>query len=195
MPRRLVHNDFRAPDAAQRVSDAQLSRAHLLLDDGWVAALRRTAEEALHRVRDTRSFIWIHGVADWLPRCEPHSRTSKRPRRRSGAFAQINIGVAYSVQPAPGWAAAEHAAKRAALDAQVVCAFQGDGRIIGAAGVGVENAPAPFGILAGLHVDQNLLAVLVRLGVDGISAEIGAALLDPDLALFLFRQPHAERRV
>src|SRR6202035_5822532 len=132
--------------------------------------------------RDTRSFIWIHGVADRLPRCESHSRTSKRPRRRSGAFAQINIGVAYSVQPAPGLAAAEHAAEGAALNAQAIAAFQGDRRIIRAAGVGVENAPAPFGILAGLHVDQDLFAVLVRLGIDGITAKIIAALLDPNLA-------------
>ena len=39
----------------------------------------------------------------------------------------------------------------------------------------------------------DLLAVLVRLLVDGIAAEIGAALFDPHLAFLLLRQPHAER--
>src|SRR5882672_9761293 len=120
------------------------------------------------------------------------SKQKAPPKRGLGANGYLSGRL---VQPAPGLAAAEHAAKRAALDAQAVAALQRDRRIIGAAGIGIENAPAPFGILAGLHVDQNLLAVLVRLGVDGISAEIGAALLDSDLALFLFRQPHAKRRV
>ena len=53
--------------------------------------------------------------------------------------------------------------------------------------------PLHLGFLAGLHVDENLFAVLVRLGVDGIAAEIDAALLDPDLAFFFFGQPNAER--
>src|SRR3981081_2599513 len=97
------------------------------------------------------------------------------------------------VHPAPGLAAAEHAAKGAALNAQRVRAFQRDRRIVGAAGVRVENPPAPFGVVAGPHIDQDLFAVLVRFRVDGISAQIGAALLNPDLALLFFRQPHAER--
>ena len=42
-------------------------------------------------------------------------------------------------------------------------------------------------VLAGFHVDQNLLAVLVRLLVDGIAADIGAARFDPHLA-FPFSQ-------
>src|ERR1700694_5180649 len=86
------------------------------------------------------------------------------------------------VDPAPGLATAEHAAKGAALNLQGVRAFQRDRRIIGAAGIRVVNSPAPFGVLAGLHIDQDLFAVLVGLGVHGISAEIGAALVDPDLA-------------
>ena len=36
-------------------------------------------------------------------------------------------------------------------------------------------------------------AVLVRFGVDRIAAEIGATLLDADLAFLLFGQPDAER--
>ena len=100
--------------------------------------------------------------------------------------------VADLVQAAPGLAAAEHAAESAALNAHTV-ALQRDRRIIGAAGIGVENAPAPFGILAGLHIDQNLFAFLVRFGIDGIAAKIIAALLDPNLAFLLFGQPQAER--
>ena len=73
-------------------------------------------------------------------------------------------------------------------------AFQGDHKIVVAAGVRIEIRPLHF-VLAGLHVDQNLLTVLVRFGVDGIAAEIDAALFDPDFSLFLFRQPHAERRI
>src|SRR5260370_40185765 len=98
------------------------------------------------------------------------------------------------VDPCPGLAAAEHAAEGAALDAPGVGALQRNRGIIGSAGVRIENPAAPF-VLAGLHVDQNLFAILVRLLVDGISAEIGAALFDPDLAFLLFRQPDAERRI
>ena len=99
-----------------------------------------------------------------------------------------------SVYPRPGLAAAERAAKGAALHTQGVGAFQGDRGIVGAAGIGIENPPAPF-VLAGLHVDQDLLAVLVRFLVDRVAAEIGAALLDADLAFLLFRQPDAERGI
>ena len=97
------------------------------------------------------------------------------------------------VQPAPGLAATEHAAKGTALDTQGIRAFQRDRGIVAAATIRVENSPAPFGILAGLHIDQNLFAVLVRLCIQGISAEICSALLNPDLAFFLFRQPYTER--
>src|SRR5580700_6579918 len=111
------------------------------------------------------------------------ARSSKTTRRDSHL----------SVQPAPGLAATEHAAKGAALNPQCVRAFQRDGGIIGAAGIRIENSSAPFGILAGLHVDENLLTVLARLRVHRIPAKIGAALLDSNLALFLFRQPNAKR--
>src|SRR5713226_4581233 len=76
------------------------------------------------------------------------------------------------VHPAPGLAAAEHAAKGTALNAQGIRAFQCDRRIICAAALRVVNPPAPFGILAGLHIDQDLFAVLIGFGVNGISAEI-----------------------
>src|SRR6478752_5601473 len=99
------------------------------------------------------------------------------------------------VHAAPGLASAKHAAESAALNAQGIRAFQRDRRVIGATALRVVNSPAPFGILAGLHVDQDLFAVLVGLGVHGISAEIGAALLDADLAFLFFRQPQAERCV
>src|SRR5438876_3682318 len=97
------------------------------------------------------------------------------------------------VHPAPGLATAEHSAKGTALNPQGARALQRDGRIIGAAGFRVMNSAAPFGVLARLHIDQDLFAVLVGFGVPGISAEIGAALLDPDLAFLFFRQPHAAR--
>src|SRR6266567_4623435 len=106
----------------------------------------------------------------------------------------LDLQVHALVQPAPGLAAAEHAAEGAALDTQAVGAFQRDRRIIGAAAVRVVDAPGPF-VLGGLHVDQDFFAVLVGLGIHRIAAEIDAAWLDPDLALFLFRLPHAERRV
>src|SRR6185312_10557278 len=99
-----------------------------------------------------------------------------------------------SVDAGPGLAAAEHPAEGAALDTQAVGALQRDRGIIGAAAGRIENPAAPF-VLAGFHVDQNLLAVLVRLLVDRIAAQIGAALLDAHLAFLLLRQPHAERRV
>src|SRR4051812_12458277 len=102
--------------------------------------------------------------------------------------------VSLSVDAGPGLAAAEHAAEGATLDAQAVGALQRDRRIIGAAGVRIENPAAPFGVLGRLHIDQNLFAVLVRFLVDRIAAEIGAALFDPNLAFLLFRQPQAERR-
>src|SRR5258707_705212 len=86
------------------------------------------------------------------------------------------------VHPVPGLTTAEHAAKGTALNAQGIRAFQRDRRIIRAAALRIVNSPAPFGILAGLHIDQDLFAVLIGFVVHGISAEIGAALLDPDLA-------------
>src|SRR5215207_2525400 len=97
-----------------------------------------------------------------------------------------------SVDAGPGLAATEHAAKGAALNAQTVGTLEGDRRIVGAAGIRIENPATPL-VLAGFHIDQNLLAVLVRLLVDGIAADIGAARFDPHLAFFLLRQPHAER--
>src|SRR4051812_25834772 len=97
------------------------------------------------------------------------------------------------VDPGPGLAAAEHAAEGTALDAQGVGALQRDRGIIAAAGIRIENPSAPLGVLARLHVNQNLLAILVRFLVDRITTEIVAALLDADLAFLLFRQPDAKR--
>src|SRR5256885_8434798 len=97
------------------------------------------------------------------------------------------------VHPSPGLTTAEHAAKGTALNAQGTRVFQRNRRIIRAATLRIVNSPAPFRILAGLHIDQDLFAVLVALVVHGISAEIGAALLDPDLAFFFFGQPHTDR--
>src|SRR6185503_2957775 len=104
----------------------------------------------------------------------------------------MGSGVCRSVDAGPGLAATEHAAEGAALNAQTVGALQRDRRVVGAAGIRIENPAAPL-VLAGLHVDQNLLAILVRLLVDGIAADIGTALFDPHLAFFLLRQPDAER--
>src|SRR3984957_18147544 len=120
--------------------------------------------------------------------------TQKAPPERRGLCADV-VGCRSLVDPAPGLATAEHAAEVAAPNTQGIRAFQRDGRIIGAAGIGVEDPAAPFGIVGRLHVDQNLLAVLVRFLVHRIAAEIGAALLDPDLAFLLLGQPHAERRI
>src|SRR5690349_2287454 len=120
------------------------------------------------------------------------SRMKKAPPLPRGLW---NIGIRRRlVDPGPGLAAAEHAAEGAALDAQGVGALHGDGRIIGAAGRGIEDASAPL-VLAGLHVDQHLLAVLVGLLVDGVAAEIAAALFDADLAFLLLGQPDADRRI
>src|SRR3954468_3717010 len=104
----------------------------------------------------------------------------------------MRSSACWSVDASPGLAATKHAAEGAALNAQAVGALQRDRRIIGAAGIRIENPATPL-VLAGLHVDQNLLAILVRLLVDGIAADIGAALFDPHLAFLLLRQPHAER--
>src|SRR5215213_5315086 len=104
----------------------------------------------------------------------------------------MRSGVRRSVDAGPGLAATEHAAEGAALDTQTVGALQRDRRVVGAAGIRIENPAAPL-VLAGLHVDQNLFAILVRLLVDGIAADIGAARFDPHLAFLLRRQPHAER--
>src|SRR5438445_12707372 len=97
-----------------------------------------------------------------------------------------------SVDAGPGLAATEHAAEGAALNAQTVGALQRDRRIVGAAGIWIENPATPL-VLAGLHVDQHLLAVLVRLLVDGIAVEIGAALFDAHLYPLLLRHHHAAR--
>src|SRR5258708_5060503 len=111
---------------------------------------------------------------------------TKKATRGARPFAPILASA--SVHARPGLAAAEQATKGATLNAQGVRTFQRDGGIIGAARGRIENPPAPF-VLAGPHVDQNLLAVLVRLLVNGIAAKVGAALLDADLAFLLFGQP------
>src|ERR1700749_3692839 len=117
----------------------------------------------------------------------------KRLRTIGGAFC-FRLSL-LSVHAAPGLAAAEHAAEGTALHAQRIRTLHRNRGIIGAASVGIEDAAAPFLILAGLHVDQHLLAIGVRLGVDRIAAEIGAALLDANLAFLLLGQPDAHRRI
>ncbi len=115
----------------------------------------------------------------------------KQKPRRSGVL-HSSSAYRFLVHARPGLSAAEHAAEGAALHTQHI-ALQRDGGIIGAAGVGIENPAAPFRVLVGPHVDQHLLAIQVGFGVDRISAEIGAALLDANLAFLLFGQPDAQR--
>src|SRR5947208_15158784 len=129
---------------------------------------------------------------------DPMRRTSRSARKKASPIGRGSLYIEQAdglVHTGPGLAAAEHAAESAALNTQRVRAFQCDRGIIGAAGVRIENPSAPFGVLAGLHVDQDLLAILVRLLVHRITAEIAAALLDADLALLLLGQPHAKRRI
>src|SRR3954454_13790566 len=108
-----------------------------------------------------------------------HLKRSNRPHRIGRALRKSTSGGVL-VDPGPGLAAAEHAAEGTTLDAQGVGALQRDRGIIAAAGIRIENPTAPLGVFAGLHVDQNLLAILVRFLVDRITAEIVAALLDAD---------------
>jgi len=121
--------------------------------------------------------------------------TRKKAPRYGGAFfermAVLDV-TSRSVDAGPGLAATEHAAEGAALNAQAVGALQRDRRIVGAAGIRIENPAAPL-VLGGLHVDQDLFGVLVRLLVDRIAAEIRAAWFDPHLAFLFLGQPHAER--
>src|SRR6185312_16554485 len=126
-----------------------------------------------------------------LTRHNAMADSAKSPALRRGFVACAAV-FADLVDAGPGLAAAEHAAKGAALNAQAVGGLERDRRIVGAAGIRIEDPAAPL-VLAGLHVDQNLLTVLVGLLVDGVAAEIGAALFDPHLAFLLLRQPHAER--
>src|ERR1700755_3470604 len=94
-----------------------------------------------------------------------------------------------SADALPGLAAAEHAAESAALDLEQVRSPHRDRGVVILAAVGVVDAAAPLRPF-GLHVDQDAFAVL-----DGIAAQIGAALLDADIALVFFSRPHAEWRV
>ena len=114
------------------------------------------------------------------------------PRSRYSVPHAISMA---SVDAGPGLATAEHAAKSAALNAEAVGTLQRDRGIIGAAAVRIENPAAPFGVPAGLHVDQNLFAIPVRFLVNRVAAKVGAALFYPDLAFLLFGEPKAERRV
>src|SRR3954468_23313063 len=94
-----------------------------------------------------------------------------------------------SAHALPGLAAAEHAAEGATLHAHRIRALHRDRRVVVLAGVGIVDAAAPLRAV-GLHVDQNALV-----GLRGEAAEIGAALLDADIALVLFGRPDADRRV
>src|SRR5437868_2688538 len=122
----------------------------------------------------------------------PRMLKPKGLRRIVGPLDWTGRYCGWLVQASPGLAAAEHAAKGATLDAQGIGALHCDRRIVGAAAVRIEDPSVPFLILGGPHIDQNLLAVLVRL-VDRIATEIGAALLDADLAFLLLGQPDAQR--
>src|SRR5947209_794521 len=99
---------------------------------------------------------------------EAGMRPNKKPRRLGEAFSRRRRRS--SVDAGPGLAAAENAAEGATLDPEAVGALQRDRGIVGAAGVRIEDPAAPFGVLGGLHVDQNLFAVLVRFLVDRIAA-------------------------
>src|SRR6185312_7858626 len=77
----------------------------------------------------------------------------------------------------PGLAAAEQATEGAALDFQDVRTLHRDRGVVIAAGVRIVDAAGPFAV-GGLHVDQDLL-----IGVFGVAAQIGAALLDAHVAL------------
>src|SRR5438270_1530958 len=123
----------------------------------------------------------------------PRMLKPKGLRRIVGPLDWTGRYCGWVVLASPGLAAAEHATKGATLDAQGIGALHCDRRIVGAAAVRIEDPPAPFLILARPHIDQHLFAVLVRFGIGRIAAEIGAALLDADLAFLLFGQPDAER--
>src|SRR6478735_8993322 len=112
----------------------------------------------------------VMAVTSSVARDLAHKKKGPAHRR-----ASLSGDDASLVHPGPGLAAAEHAAEGAALHAQCIGAPHRDRRIIGAAGVGIEDPAAPLLVLAGPHVDQDLLAIRVRLGVDRIAAEIGAA--------------------
>src|SRR5262245_53016776 len=103
-----------------------------------------------------------HGALSHAVRGVTQSCAQKSPAR-AGLFISVRtyrlLADCCLIHARPGLAAAEHAAKGAALHPQGIRAFQRDGGIIGAARIGIDNPAAPFLILAGPHVDQNLLAV------------------------------------
>src|SRR5882757_10696114 len=103
-------------------------------------------------------------------RADTRAGQRKSPACETGLFCKFT-STGLSVRSRPGLAAAEHAAEGAALHPQGIGALQRDRGVIGAAGVRIENPAAPFSLI-GLHVDQHLFAVLVRLLVHGIAAEI-----------------------
>src|SRR6185437_9152091 len=88
----------------------------------------------------------------------------------------------------PGLAAAEQAAEGAALDLEQVRALHRNDGVVIAAGVGIVDAAGPFAVVGRrLHVDQDpIVAVLAE------AAQIGAALLDANVALVVGGLPQAE---
>src|SRR6516164_8991833 len=98
-------------------------------------------------------------------------------------------GEAKSANALPGLTAAEHAAEGATLDLENVRSLHRNRRIVIAAAVRIVNPADPFVVLRRLHVDEDFFAAAF-----GIAAEIGAAQLDPHIALVLFGRPNADRR-
>src|ERR1700761_9242531 len=128
----------------------------------------------------------------WARDCTAAKRSIATPGIEPGVAINFRIsGVsswsAFSLADAlPVLAAAEHAAECATLNLQRVGALHRDRGVVIAAAVGIVDAARPF-VAGRLHADQHL-----GVGIDGIAAEIGAALLDPHLALVVFGGPDAE---
>src|ERR1700745_2781856 len=109
-----------------------------------------------------------------IPQKKSASRNAEAHQAGGGDALQT------SADAFPGLAAAEQSAEGAALNLENVRSLHRDGGVVVLAAVGVVDAAGPLRRFR-LHVDQDALA-----GVDGIAAEIGAALFDADVALVLF---------
>ena len=122
-------------------------------------------------------------------------RTKQRPRRSGGAFDLADAWQDCQSTRVQVWPPQNIPPKAQPCTRSVVEPISTIVEVIGAAGVRIENPAGPFQVPGRLHVDQHLLTVLVRLRLHRVAAEIGAALLDADLAFLLFGQPDAERRI
>src|SRR6202022_5211465 len=76
------------------------------------------------------------------------------------------VAAGFLADAAPGWAAAEHSAERAALNPQSIRPLHRDIGVVGPAAVGIMNLTDPF-CIGGPHVDENFLA-----GLHCISAKV-----------------------